>query len=1210
VVSSNRLAFDRWVRYNTDNQKNHTRTLALHPKIVCKFLLIAFWGCLAMAAELSRAQSAEPRAGSAIRILELQGTAEFCPAGGATWATARTNQVLRPHDRLRTAADSRVALRWSDQSILSFGASTEIEILPPDSPDTESGLQLTRGIISFFHRDKPGHLRVLTHSAVAGVEGTEFVMSVDAADLTTLSVIDGLVRLGNQQTAILLTNGQQAVAAPGGAPTRTIGFIANNLLQWCFYYPAVLDLVDLPLTSSEQQDLHDSLDAYRAGDLTAALAKYPPAAQPGSDAERVYYAALLLSVGEVDRAESTLSSLSNTDASGRLQRLAAALRELIAAVKRQDISVPAAPSLATEYLAASYYEQSRAVRGVSLDAALHLAQQAVAVSPEFGFGWERVAELEFGFGHTGRAMAALDKSLDLAPRNAQALALRGFLLAARNRTGEAVTWFDRALAVDSALGNAWLGRGLCRIRKGDAVGGREDLLAAAALEPQRALLRSYLGKAYANAGDRSRAAKELQLAGNLDPNDPTAWLYSALLNQQYGRINEGIADLEHSEALGDNRRVYRSQLLLDQDRAVRSANLAALYRDAGMFDVGVQEAARAVNSDYANYSAHLFLANSYDQLRDPNEINLRFETPEFAEFLVANLLAPPSAGTLSPTISQQEYSRMFENNGLGVASDTEYLSRGAWTESGAQYGNFGNYSYDFEAFYHSDPGQRVNNDIQQRQLALILKQQITPQDSVYLSAQQYDASGGDLFQYYDQNQANHNFRTTEGQEPIIGLGYHHEWGPGVHTLIYATRLDDNFTLNNPAEPTLLEFTPDFVPPPILTSVQGLTMREVYKNHLVIYSGELQQIWEQADHTTVLGGRFQYGQFHTENLQDTPSTLTGAFNAPAAQQDVVSLFRRLSVYGYHQWQIKDSLELIAGLAYDQITFPENFETMPIATVDRTAQGLSPKAGFIWTPADNTTVRFAYTRSMSGASIDQSAQLEPSQVAGFVQSYRSIIPESVVGPTPGATFETFGLSLEQKYRTRTYLSLRGEILNSRDQNTVGIFDLIAPVLPASVPTGLNEDLDYEEKTLQFTINQLLGDDWSFGAQYRLSHATLEENFVDVPDGLPILVNFQPRQQLQGNLQQVDLTAFFNHPSGFFSEGEALWYAQSNQGENLAEPGDAFWQFNIFAGYRTPRRNIEATVGVLNLASQDYNLNPLNIYNELPRKRTIAARLRLSF
>ena len=190
---------------------------------------------------------ADGTATNEIRIVELQGTAEFARAASGAWLPAQTNQVLHPFERLRTGANSRVALLWSDRSVVSFGALTEIEVLPPDSADAQCGLHLFRGILSFFHRDEPGRIRVITRGAVAGVEGTEFAMAVDDADRTTLSVIDGKVRFGNEQTALLLTNGQQAVVEPGKAPVRTAGFIANNVLQWCFYYPAVIDPADLTL---------------------------------------------------------------------------------------------------------------------------------------------------------------------------------------------------------------------------------------------------------------------------------------------------------------------------------------------------------------------------------------------------------------------------------------------------------------------------------------------------------------------------------------------------------------------------------------------------------------------------------------------------------------------------------------------------------------------------------------------------------------------------------------------------------------------------------------------------------------------------------------------------------------------------------------------------------------------------------------------------
>jgi hypothetical protein len=671
--------------------------------------------------------------------------------------------------------------------------------------------------------------------------------------------------------------------------------------------------------------------------------------------------------------------------------------------------------------------------------------------------------------------------------------------------------------------------------------------------------------------------------------------------------------------LNDNRSVYRSQLLLDADQAVRSASLAAIYQDAGMFDVSVREAARAVNYDYANYSAHLFLADSYNELRDPNEINLRYETPAESEYLVANLLAPVSAGPLSPAISQGEYSRLFAHDGFGVTSSTEYLSRGAWTQSGAQFGVFGDFSYDFEALYYSDPGQRVNDDIEQRQLSLTLKEQLTPKDTVSVNIQQYEEESGDLSQHYDQSMANPDARVMETQTPNVSLGYHHEWSPGVHTLFFATRLQDSVSSTNPTDPTLVAFRPEIDPihmPGVteLTSIWGLTMHEHFENRLTIYSGELQQIWEQAEHTTIVGARLQYGHFDMANLQDAPSTLGDIFPGspvPEAQQDFTSLFKRVSFYGYHQWQTFEPLQLIGGLAYDRINFPENFRSAPILGTDKAVDQFSPKAGIIWTPAENTTARFAYTRSLSGASLDQSYQLEPAQVAGFIQNYRSIIPESVVGGNAGAQFETFDLSLEQKFRTGTYLGVSGEILNSTVNRIAGTFDYFPDELNFPIPSGLNEKLDYTEKNLTVTANQLLGRDWSFGGKYRLSEAVLNDSFPSVPDSLiGGFTDFTPRQRTQGILNQLDLTAIYNHPCGFFAEGEALWSAQSNDGYTPAEPDDDFWQFNLFAGYRAPRRKIELTVGLLNVGGQNYQLNPLNIYNETPRARTLAVRLQFNF
>jgi hypothetical protein len=80
---------------------------------------------------------------------------------------------------------------------------------------------------------------------------------------------------------------------------------------------------------------------------------------------------------------------------------------------------------------------------------------------------------------------------------------------------------------------------------------------------------------------------------------------------------------------------------------------------------------------------------------------------------LANLLAPVGASALSRTVSQQEYSRLFEQDRLGVASSTEYFSHGEWFENAAQFGNYRNLSYVAEVSYHHDRGWRPNNDVEE-----------------------------------------------------------------------------------------------------------------------------------------------------------------------------------------------------------------------------------------------------------------------------------------------------------------------------------------------------------------------------------------------------------------------------------------------------------------------------------------------------------------
>jgi Tfp pilus assembly protein PilF len=1113
------------------------------------------------------------------------------------------NEKLQPGDKLRTGLRSRATLRWSELSVVRLSELTSMEIQPPATDSNKNQLELRSGASYFLSREKPSSIEFRTPVASGAIRGTEFNLTVAEDGKTEVALLDGEVALSNQQGATTLSSGEQGTVEAGRAPSKTALINAANVIQWALYYPAVVDIDELGLGDTDV--LRPSMEAYRQGDILGALGHYPETRVPASDPEKVLQAALLLAAGRVEQAQAAIKEVRGIPAVNAVQ-------ELIAAVKHESMLDLGEPTGASQWLARSYYWQSRG----RLEEALKAARVAAEKAPRFGAAQIRVAELEFGFGHTDAAQAALTRGLELSPRNAEGWALNGFVLAARNRTAEAEASFNRAIEADGALANAWLGRGLIKIRRGLDVEGREDLQVAATLEPQRAVLRSYLGKSFADNNDLRHARKELDLAQKLDPNDPTSWLYSALLNQQANRINEAIENLEYSKELNENRSLFRSRLLLDQDQAVRGANLASIYRDAGMFDRSVQEAARAVNYDYGNYSAHLFLASSYDALRDPKLINLRYETPWFSELLVANLLQPVQGGNLSQNVSQQEYSKLFASDGFGVFSSTEYLSSGDWIQSGSQYGFFGNTSYSLDAYYRTEQGQRPNNDLEQLSLAGRFKQQITDKDSIFFQASYFDAESGDVAQYYDQHgqiagapHPSTTLRVTEKQEPNILLGYHREWSPGNHTLFLGGRFDDTLTMRD-SDPALLFLGTAVSPfPPFNTNVfvqnpSFFSLR--YQSELEAYSAELQQICEGPVFTSIVGVRFQSGNAETTDRLDRTPPL-GETNQILIKNDTD--LKRFSVYAYEHWQVFDPLRLIAGVTYDRLDYPANIDTSPINGREDRKDQLSPKAGFIYSPFQDTHLRGIYSRSLGGAFFDTSVRLEPTQIAGMTHAFRSLIPESVVGLVPGTRFETWGLGLDQSFKSGTYFVVQGEMLNSDASRIVGVLTNSDPTIPTpDSPSGTRQSLDYEEKSLLVSANQLIGTDWAVGARYRLTDSDLTTHFQNIDPaafGAAAL-----NQDVEATLHQVYLYAIYQHRCGFFAQFDSVWSQQSNRGYSPDIPGDDFWQFDFYLGYRFLQRRAEARVGILNLTDQDYRLNPLTLYNELPRERTLALSLKLNF
>ncbi len=107
------------------------------------------------------------------------------------------------------------------------------------------------------------------------------------------------------------------------------------------------------------------------------------------------------------------------------------------------------------------------------------------------------------------------------------------------------------------------------------------------------------------------------------------------------------------------------------------------------------------------------------------------------------------------------------------------------------------------------------------------------------------------------------------------------------------------------------------------------------------------------------------------------------------------FDRMTGYGYLTVEPLEKLWLTAGLAYDEVKYPDNFRAPPIsAGQDQHAQ-FGPKAALVWSPIPQATARAFYARSLGGVSLDESYRLEPTQLGGFPQAFRSLISESAVG-----------------------------------------------------------------------------------------------------------------------------------------------------------------------------------------------------------------------
>ncbi len=1128
---------------------------------------------------------------SPITLISSEGVVEFSKKG-SPWVTAINDQQFHYGDKIRTGEYSRAAIQMPTGVVLRLNEFSSILLRAPTKKISKSAVNLKKGALYFFSRENPETIEVTTAVTTAAIKGTEFELHIENDGSNVLTLIDGNVDLTTDKGNLSLSGGEIATIQTGHKPEKSAIINVVNTIQWSLYYPAIIDLNEINFTPSERNKLAKSLSHYQSGNLLNALKSFPATKKFNSKNERIYLAGLLLATGQVKSSEKLLS---NNQISKKLKD---AVVELIATVKGDHQNLSNEPVSSSQWLARSYSLQ---VSGNLADA-LDAAKKATELSPNFGYAWARLAELEFSFGNRDNTLYAIEKCLAVSPQNAQALTIIGFLQAGENKLEKAKNSFEQAIKLDSALANAWLGSGLIDIRKGSSITGIQKLKIAAALEPNRSILRSYLAKALFNNNEFAKAENELQLAKNLDPNDPTPLLYSALHNQQINRYNKAVSDMEKSLQLNDNRRLYRSKFLLDQDSSVRSANLASIYKNLGMTDISIREATKAVENDYSNYSSHLFLANSYDALRDPKRIQLRYETAWFNELLLANLLSPVNAGTLSQHVSLQEYSSLFEKNKLGVNAQSTYFSHGEFRQLVSQYGIYDKTSYSIDVDYHTFDGFRTNNNFDRLEVFTQLKHQLSPKGTLFFQTKFQDYTSGDLFLRQNAATARPKLDFSEEQLPIALVGYHHHWAPGVDTLILGGRLENKQMFSDRSS-IITGVTRNGAGNGAgnVTGVGGFLTDIDYESKLEIYTAEINQIFQKEKTTLNLGTRVQFGDFNSKNLIASSNPIFTPFftSNPAANSDFTTDFFRFSAYGYYYWKVFNSISFTTGVTYDYIEYPINFRSLPVSDGTNDKDQVSPKVGLTWNLSSNITLRAVYTQALGGVSFDESIRLEPVQLSGFVQGFRSLIPESVAGSVEAPEFETVGVGTTWKFNETTFIDIQAELLEANVDRTIGVFGRVNAGMFSQSSTL--EELDYEEKRFSVTVNKLYGENISIGGRYEFIQSELDRRFPEIPQ----TVTAGAISNSQSTLQLPSIYAIYNHASGFFSKAEGKWLIQNNH--NL--PNENIFQLDAFFGYRAAGRLWDITFGVVNINDQDFQVAPLSPILELPRERSFFVQFKVN-
>jgi tetratricopeptide (TPR) repeat protein len=1107
-------------------RQRYSRTTAM------MFVFSVVSALFSFAGKVSAAVACEPKVA---QIVSIQGIVELRRAGQAIWQQATMDMTLCPGDMLRVRARSRAALRLSNESMLRLDQKTTITFPQAHDDEATSLLDLFTGALHILTRT-PKPFKIRTPFVNAGVEGTEFFVSV-VEDNTQLVIYEGQVSVSNDKGSLVLVDHEAAIARKNEAPKK-IGIISpTDAVQWALYYPTIIDYqLDEKITAEPAfSELRASIEFYQQGRLVKAISELDHVPQSARTAHFLnYYAGLLLSVGRVDEASVAIEQAFALDANNSD---AYALKAIIAVVqndKEQALSLASQavelnPASPTAKLALSYAQQAH----FEIEVALSSVQEAVKIDTQNALAWARLAELQMSIGDLDRALESARQAVNLNPALAKTQTVLGFAYLLQIDTKAAKAIFTQAITLDQADPMPRLGLGLALIREGELEAGRIELEIAVSLDPANSLIRSYLGKAYFEEKRYPLASTQFDMAKERDPHDPTPWFYDAIQKQTQNRPVEALQDIQKSIELNDNRAVYRSKLLLDQDEAGRSSSLARIYDNLGFEKRALVETAKSLSFDPANHSAHRFLSDTYANTP-------RHEAARVSELLQAQLLQPINVNPVQPHLAVadlniitntgpvstgfNEFAPLMERNRLQIVASGIAGSNSTVGDEVVASALYDRASVSIGQYHFQSDGFRDNEKQSHNIYNAFMQYAVTPKLNIQTELRTRETDLGNLFvdTYFAELPDSPNSTRRRLKQKNARFGVSYQLTPQQNLIASAVYVDQTTKVD--ADPISLEH-----------DGQG-------------YQLEAQYLLNTDDLNLIIGGGIY-------RVDIDESTLFSGGTCPFCGSSSSTRANNIA-YLITNYNVTNNINATFGLSYN---FYEINQTSKTAK-DLDFNKFNPKLGLQWNINNSLRLRLALFETVKSNVMVNT--IEPTQIAGFNQLFDDL---------NGTRAQRKGAGLDARLSSNIFGGVEASVRNLK------------------VPLNDGEEIESQkEKLFSAYLYGLLGHNWSLRAEPQFETFNRNVNPLNgfQPNqietfSIPVSINYFNAKGLFASLRGTQVNQNAERPDF----AEPINKLQKNSSD--------FFLLDFSMGYRIAKRKGLFRVDIKNILNKNFQYRVSRFY-----------------